>query len=134
MPQYAILRFAKMKGGAGAGALDDINLLNAGKKRDEALALLNKFFPGMEDFEKQVRKYRREIKQLEADKTALEQKAEAAEAKAEANSKTSLAKKMHEAQLQVDYNELRKFVDALPDDIKRQVQQQQSQKSQYQTR
>jgi len=115
-------------------ALDGINPLNAGKRRDEVLALLKKFFPGMEDFEKQVKKYRREIKQLEADKTALEQRAETAEAKAEANAKTSLTKQIHEAQLQVNYNELRKFVDALPDDIKRQAQQQQSQKSQNQTR
>jgi len=114
--------------------LDDINLLNAGKKRDEALAMLKKFFPNMEDFEKQVKKYRREIKELENDKTELKQKAEAAEAKAEANAKTSLTKQIHEAQLQVDYNELRKFVDTLPDDIKRQAQQQQSQKSHYQTR
>jgi hypothetical protein len=111
-------------------ALDGINPLNAGKRRDEALALLKKSFPGMEDFEKQLRKYRREIKELEADKAELKQKAEAAETKAEANAKTSLAKQMHEAQLQVNYNELRKFVDALPDEIKRQAQQQQSQKSQ----
>ena len=33
-------------------ALDGINPINAGKKRDEVLALLKKFFPGMEDFEK----------------------------------------------------------------------------------
>jgi len=115
-------------------ALDGITLLNTGKKREEILELLKKFFPGMEDFEKQVKKYRREIKELEADKTELKQKAEAAEAKAEANAKTSLTKQIHEAQLQVNYNELRKFVDALPDDIKRQAQQQQSQKSQYQSR
>jgi hypothetical protein len=38
-------------------ALDGINPLNAGKKRDEIIALLKKFFPGMEDFEKQVRKH-----------------------------------------------------------------------------
>ena len=105
-------------------ALDGINPINAGKKRDEALALLKKFFPDMEDFEKQVRKYKREIKQLETDKTELKQKAEAAEAKAEANSKTSLAKQIHETQLQVNYNELRKFVDALPPEIRQLAQQQ----------
>ena len=113
-------------------ALDGINPINAGKKRDEALALLKKFFPNMEDFEKQVRKYKREIKQLEADKTELKQKAEAAETKAEANAKTSLAKQMHEAQLQVNYNELRKFVDALPPEIRQMAQQQH--KSQNQIR
>jgi len=103
-------------------ALDGINPINAGKKRDEALALLKKFFPSMEDFEKQMRKYKREIKQLETDKTDLKQKVEAAEAKAEANAKTSLTKQMHEAQLQVNYNELRKFVDALPLEIRQLAQ------------
>jgi hypothetical protein len=71
---------------------------------------------------------------LENHKTELKQKAEAAEAKAEANAKPSLTKQIHEAQLQVKYNELRKLVDMLPDEIRRQAQQQQSQKSQYQTR
>ena|GEM_PF-6152616 len=52
-------------------ALDGINPINAGKKRDEALALLKKFFPGLEDFDKQERKYKREIKRLETDKTDL---------------------------------------------------------------
>jgi len=169
MSQYAILRFAKMKGGSGAleahherkkekyaskpdidtaksnrkqavkltkqmtaikTALDGINPLNAGKRRDEVLALLKKFFPGMEDFEKQVRKYRREIKTLETDKTTLEKRAVAAEAKAEANARTSLTKQIHETQLQVDYNELRKFVDALPPDIRQMAQQQQKSKTQ----
>jgi len=115
-------------------ALDGINVLNTGKKREEILGLLKRFFPGMEDFERQVKKYRREIKELETDNAELKTKVETAEAKAEANTKTSLTKQIHEAQLQVNYNELKKFVDALPDDIKRQAQQQQSQKSQYQIR
>ena len=41
--------------------LDSINPLNTGKKKEEILALLTKFFPGMENFETQIRKYKREI-------------------------------------------------------------------------
>ncbi|MCL1885187.1 MAG: hypothetical protein FWF98_00235 [Dehalococcoidia bacterium] len=35
--------------------LKGINPLNAGKKREEVITLLNRFFPDMEDFETQVR-------------------------------------------------------------------------------
>ena len=86
--------------------------------------LLRKFFPGMEDFEKYLRKYKREIKTLEDDKAKLEKRAETAEAKAKANEKTGIAKQMHAAQLQADYNSLRRLVDSLPEDLVRQAQQQ----------
>ena len=103
--------------------LDGINPLNAGRKRDEAIILLRKFFPGMEDFEKHLRKYKRELKTLENDKAKLEKRAETAEAKAKANEKTGIAKQMHTAQLQADYNSLRRLVDSLPEDLVRQAQQ-----------
>ncbi len=95
--------------------LDGINPLNAGKKRDEVLALLQKFFPGMERFETQVRKYKREINQLEKENTALAKKAEAGE-------KASIGKQMEEAKIKSDYQNLRRFVDSLPEEIRRQAQ------------
>ena len=94
--------------------LDGINPLNAGKKKDEALALLQKFFPSMENFETQVRKYRREIGQLEKENAALAKKAAAGE-------KTSIIKQMDENKLRSDYQQLRRFVDSLPEEIKRQA-------------
>jgi len=45
--------------------LDGINPLNASKKRDEALVLLDRFFPNMENFETQIKKYKQEIDKLE---------------------------------------------------------------------
>ena len=51
--------------------IDSINPLNLGKKRNEAIALLHKFFPGMESFETQVKKYKREIDSLEKENAAL---------------------------------------------------------------
>ncbi len=107
-------------------ALDGINPLNAGKRRDEALTLLRKFFPGMEDFEKQIRKYRREIKGLEAKNTKLEQQTAVLEKKAESSEKVRMSKQMSDAQLRADYHNLRRFVDSLPEDIRKQAQKTQS--------
>jgi len=108
-------------------ALDGINLLNAGKKRDEVLALLKKFFPGMEDFEKQVRKYKREITALENGNAQLEKENIALEKKAEASENARKGKMLATAQLQADYYNLKRFVDSLPDEVKRQAQPQKSQ-------
>jgi len=95
-------------------SLDSINPLNASKKRDEALALLQKFFPNMEKFETQVRKYRREIGRLEQSNAALAKKAAAGE-------KESFSKQLETAQLQADYHNLQQFVDSLPEEVKRQA-------------
>ena len=39
-------------------ALDGINPLNAGKKKEEALSMLKKWFPQMENFSGQLKKYK----------------------------------------------------------------------------
>ena len=106
-------------------ALDGINPLNTGKKRDEVVALLDKFSPNMERFETQVRKYKREIDYLEKENTALAKKAAA-------NEKDSIGRQMETARLQIEHRNLRAFVDSLPEEIKRQVQS--PQKSQQQER
>jgi len=94
--------------------LTSINPLNAGKKRDEVVVLLQKFFPGMEKLESRIRKYKREIDQLESDNAVLAKRAEAGE-------KVSIAKQINENQLKADYHNLKRFVDSLPDEIKRQA-------------
>ena len=96
--------------------LNAINPLNAGKKRDETLAMLQKFFPNMEDFEKQVRKYKREIAQLEKDNVELEKQAAASE-----NARKS--KFLTTAQLQADHYNLKRFVDSLPEEVRQMAQQ-----------
>jgi chromosome segregation ATPase len=115
-------------------ALEGINPLNAGRRRDEALALLKKFFPGMEDFEKQVRKYKREISQLEKSNAELEKQVETNEQKAKASENARKSKQLATAQLQADYYNLKRFVDTLPEEIRQQAQQQQQRKPQQQTR
>jgi len=94
--------------------LGGINPINAGKKKDEAITLLHKFFPAMENFETQVKKHRREIDRLEKDNAALAKKAAVGE-------KQSFSKQLETAQLQADYHNLRRFVDSLPDEVKRQA-------------
>ena len=94
--------------------LDGINPLNAGKKRDEAIALLHKFFPYMENFATAVEKYRREIDRLAQSNAILAKKAKAGE-------KESMDKQFERARLQAGYNNLQRFVDRLPEDVKRQA-------------
>jgi len=92
-------------------ALDGINPLNAGKKRDEVVVLLEKFFPAMENFETQVKKYRNEIEYLEKATAVLAQKAAS-------NEKDKLDRQMETARLRSEYRDLREFIDSLPDEIK----------------
>jgi hypothetical protein len=95
---------------------DGINPINAGKKTDEALTLLNKFFPSMESFETQIRKYKRELDRLEKDNAALSEKAKAGE-------QSSIKRQMNHAQLQSDHDNLLRFIESLPDEIKQQARQ-----------
>ena len=48
-------------------ALDGINPLNAGKKKEEALSMLKKWFPQMENFSGQLKKYKVTINDLLAE-------------------------------------------------------------------
>jgi hypothetical protein len=107
--------------------LNGINPLNIGKKRDEAIALIKKFIPGLEDYEKQARKYRKEIKVLETENTELEKKAEASEQKAAASENARKGKMLANAQVQADLYNLQRFVDSLPEDIKQEARQQMKQ-------
>ena len=56
-------------------ALDGINPLNAGKKKEEALSMLKKWFPQMENFSGQLKKYKVTINDLLAENEQLEARA-----------------------------------------------------------
>ena len=58
-------------------ALDGINPLNAGKKKEEAIALLKKWFPQMESFSGQLKKYKVTITDLLEENKKLEARARA---------------------------------------------------------
>ena len=83
-------------------ALDGINPLNAGKKKEEVLALLKKWFPQMENFSGQLKKYKVTIKDLLAENERLE-------ARAKANPKIAA---LQVELLHVD-SEIEKLVDSL---------------------
>ena len=68
----------------------------------------------MERFETQVRKYKKEIDYLEKENAVLAKKAEAGE-------KTSINRQLGENKLRSDYQNLRRFVDSLPEEIKQQA-------------
>jgi len=91
-------------------ALGSINPLNAGRKKDEVLAMLHKFFPSMENFATNLKKYKREFEQLEKSNVALAKKAQDGE-------KSSISRELNHSKLQSDYDSLRRFVELLPEDI-----------------
>jgi len=90
--------------------LSDINPLNAGKKRDAALQMLKKWFPKMEDFEGQLKKYRRNISLLESENAELEEKA------AEAD-KRKISRTLEIGKLQSELREMHRFIDSIPPDL-----------------
>ncbi len=97
--------------------LDGITPLNASKKRDEVVSMLQQFWPHMESFETQVGKYKREFTRLEKVNAVLAKKAKSAE-------KASIGKQMAGAKLLSDFMELQRFVDSLPEEIRREAQEQ----------
>lgn len=52
--------------------LDGINVMNAGKKKEEALSMMKKWFPQMENFSGQLKKYKVTINDLLEENKKLE--------------------------------------------------------------
>lgn len=96
-------------------ALAGINPLNAAKKREEALALLIKFFPQMEDFETVLKKYKIGFTRLEKESAALF-------IKAAAGSEKKIQSQLEKSKLEADVRDLRRFIAAIPDDYRKQIQ------------
>ena len=76
----------------------------------------------MENFAANLKKYKREFEQLEKSNVALAKKAQEGE-------KSSIFRELTRSKLQSDYDNLRRFVDSLPDEIKRQAKTTQKSKS-----
>lgn len=87
--------------------LTDIHPLNASKKRDEAMALLHKWFPQMENFEGQLKKYRKTIDLLAEKNAALVEQVEATD-------ENSFQRKLEAAKLQSEVRDLRRVVESIP--------------------
>ena len=99
-------------------ALDGINPLNAGKKKEEALFMLKKWFPQMENFSGQLKKYKVTINDLLEENKKLE-------ARAKASEQGKMKDRMERATLESELHNLRNFVDRIPPEVLAQVKRQQ---------
>lgn len=95
-------------------ALDSINPINAGKKKEEISSLLKKWFPQMESFSSQLKKYRVTIEDLVAENQKLEARARASES-------GKIQDTLEKAKLESEIHNIRQLIDRIPDDILKQV-------------
>ena len=95
-------------------AVSDITMMNAGKKRDEALAMLDKFFPRLEAHLGKVKKYQATIDYLTQENTGLKEKAK---------DEDSIKKQLEAAKLKQENDQLRQFISKIPPELRREIQQ-----------
>ena len=90
--------------------LDSITPLNAGKKKAEAHALLKKWFPQMENFSGQLKKYKVTINDLLAENETLE-------ARAKASEKDKMKGVIERAKLESELHNIQRLVDRIPPEV-----------------
>lgn len=98
--------------------LDGINPLNGTKKKEEALVLLKKWFPQMENFTGQLKKYKVTIDDLVAENAKLEARAKASES-------GKLKDTMERAKLESELHNIQRVLDRIPPDVLAELKQQQ---------
>ena len=90
--------------------LNDSNPFNKKVKAEELEALLDKYIPGVEVMRTKLKKYDKTYKELTAENAELEKKLSSA-------SKESVRKKLEISQKLNELDELRRTVDAIPDEV-----------------
>ena len=90
--------------------LNDSNPFNKKAKAEELEALLDKYIPGVEIMRTKLKKYDKTYKELTAENAELEKKLSSA-------SKESVRKKLEISQKLNELDELRRTVDAIPDEV-----------------
>ena len=98
--------------------LGDITPFNAGKKKEEALSLLKKWFPQMENFSGQLEKYKVTINDLLAENEQLE-------ARAKASEKGKMKDTMERAKLESELKDIQRLVDRIPPEVLAELKRQQ---------
>lgn len=88
--------------------LAEITPLNAGKKRDEAAALLKRFFPRLESHLGQMKKYQATIDYLTQENEGLKEKVKDG---------SSIKKQLEAARLKQENEQLRRFVENIPPEL-----------------
>ncbi len=99
--------------------LSGMNVLNAGKKKEEAIAMLKKWFPQMENLSSQLKKYQSVIRSLDAENKRLEERAKAGEA-------NKIKNTMERARLESELYNLKRFAERIPPELRREMEQQAS--------
>lgn len=94
--------------------LDSINIMNASKKKEEVIILLHKWFPQMESFETQLRKYQKTIELLEKEKSNLRRELDI-------NKESKMQHMIEVSALKSEYQRLRRVVDKIPPEIRKQL-------------
>ncbi len=95
--------------------LSSINPLNAGKKKDEVLEMLKKWFPQMENFTGQLKKYKVTINNL------LEEN-EKIEARAKASETGKMKDTLERAKLKSELENMQQLINNLPPDLKAELE------------
>ena len=98
--------------------LDGITPFNAGKKKEEALSMLKKWFPQMENFSGQLKKYKVTINDLLAENEKLE-------ARAKASEKGKMKDTMERAKLESELKDIQRLVDRIPPEVLAELKRQQ---------
>lgn len=88
--------------------LVEITPLNAGKKRDEAVALLKRFFPRLESHLGQIKKYQATINYLTQENEGLKEKVKDG---------SGIKKQLETARLKQENEQLRRFVESIPQEL-----------------
>ncbi len=95
-------------------AVSEITMMNAGKKKEEALALLDRFFPRLEAHLGQVKKYQATIDYLTQENAGLKEKVA---------DQASVHKMLEAARLKQENEQLRALVAKIPPEVRREIQQ-----------
>ena len=96
--------------------LENITMFNAGKQKEEALQLLRKWFPQMENFLGQLKKYQVTIDDLISQNQELEARAKAGESGKMKNA-------MERAKQESELRELHRLMDRIPPELLAQLKQ-----------
>ena len=97
--------------------LENTNLFNAGKNTNKAVELLQKFFPAMENFQTQVRKYDKTISSLKSDNVSLKRQTQDLSRQVKEATSSSIRKKMDDVRLRADYENLQNLMNRIPPEI-----------------
>ena len=97
-------------------AISEIGVLNAGKKRDEVLELVGPHFARLEQHLGQMQKYQATIDYLTQENKGLRK---------QVNSEKSIQKQMEVLMLKKENEQLRRFVNSIPPEIRQALREQQ---------